>query len=491
MSNKKTFTEITATDAKKKGVTALALRPNDASRFGQGGLTADALKAWFDQLPKEIISKLNSVMKALNSSEGGKYIGIDAPIDAEVDNLHDFLALFGERGTGLNDKSIADYIQTLYSEEGEAVAASRDLKTIIADIAARLESGKADHEELTELIESAFLKVDTDNVIHLDFDTGDKTVKTSAKINPVKTAGIADGAVTNGKIASKAVTADKIADGAVTNSKIASSLMQTIKDAFIEVEYDPKTGNLKFNSLGGSMSVNLPLEMVVSNGRFDEAAKDIVLVLNNGEEIRIPLDDFVDQVAEDIAVLKKSFNGAAVSNNKLVFVTHDGSKVEVDLPSSGGGGNAVGAPSAKLYRHDIHLTEYYFGLNDVWLTIYNTDPTNYSVVAGFTEYDENDEWLFEYTEPLTEQNYAFLPPNAEIVAIGAMDWSGTGDADETITAIKYIPQTGLELYGMRVGEGWHQNAESLSLWSFERMSEIIDTVTEISGQLENGDVVRY
>ena len=282
--SKKTFTEITANDAKKKGVTALALRPNDASRFGQGGLTADALKAWFDQLPKEIISKLNSVMKALNSSEGGKYIGIDAPIDAEVDNLHDFLALFGERGTGLNDKSIADYIQTLYSEEGEAVAASRDLKTIIADIAARLESGKADHEALAELLGSAFLMVDEDNNITLDFDTGDDTVKTTAKIKPVKTAGIKD--------------------GAVTIEKIAPNLRQTIEDTFYEVEYDSKTGNLKFNSLGGSMSVNLPLEMVVSKGRFDEASKDIVLVLNNGEEIRIPLDDFVDRVTGDVRDLK-------------------------------------------------------------------------------------------------------------------------------------------------------------------------------------------
>lgn len=311
MSNKKQLPQITAPEASKRSVSALAVRPNDASRFGQGGLSAKGLQEWFDKLPNFVKDKFNEIAKTLASDEAAKYIGMNA---LGVDNLHDFIALFGERGTGLNEKNISDYIQALYTREGDTEPESISLQLIVSNIVERIVHAKAAQEVLDELIRTATLSVRPGNVINLNFDTGDVTVDTSAQLKPVSTAGIED--------------------GAVTYEKLEPIVRQTFDDAITEVEYDPSTGYLKFSSYGGEFSVDLPLELIVASGRFDSTNKDIVLVLANGGEIRIPLDNFVEQVTSEIAALKKSFKGVSVAGQKLIFTTHDGSSVSVDLPGS-------------------------------------------------------------------------------------------------------------------------------------------------------------
>lgn len=142
MSNKKELQTISASEAAKLGVSALSVRPNDASRYGQGGLSATALQAWFDNLPKLVATKFNEIAMTLASSDAAKYIGIDA---LGVDNLYDLLLLFGERGTGINDRNISDYIKTLYTPEGAVAAVSIPIKDIVQDLVRRIVSASAGH----------------------------------------------------------------------------------------------------------------------------------------------------------------------------------------------------------------------------------------------------------------------------------------------------------------------------------------------------------
>ena len=142
MSNKKELQIISASEAARLGVSALSVRPNDASRYGRGGLSATALQAWFDNLPKLVATKFNEIAMTLASSEAAKYIGIDA---LGVDNLYDLLLLFGERGTGINDRNISDYIKTLYTPEGAVDAVSISIKDIVQDLVSRIVSASAGH----------------------------------------------------------------------------------------------------------------------------------------------------------------------------------------------------------------------------------------------------------------------------------------------------------------------------------------------------------
>lgn len=136
MSSKKELSQISASEAGRVGVTSLATRPNDASRYGQGGLSAKELQAWFDKLPNLVRERFNEIAKVLASSEAAKYIGLDGSVGG-ADNLYDFLSLFGARGSGVGDKNIGDYIETLYHSEDEANDKSYTLKDIIADVLAR------------------------------------------------------------------------------------------------------------------------------------------------------------------------------------------------------------------------------------------------------------------------------------------------------------------------------------------------------------------
>jgi hypothetical protein len=130
----------------------------------------------------------------------------------------------------------------------------------------------------------------------------------------------ADRAVTTAKLGQASVTQEKIFTGAVSAEKLSPELIARLlkleKQAHAKITYDPSTGVLTFTSIDGStQSVDLPLELIVSSGYYDEQKGNeaIVLVLSNGDKIRIPVDellsDLVAQIKEihdDIFVLQKA-----------------------------------------------------------------------------------------------------------------------------------------------------------------------------------------
>lgn len=108
------------------------------------------------------------------------------------------------------------------------------------------------------------------------------------------------------KIKDTAVTTPKLAAGSVTNEKLSSAVQNRILslegNAFVDIVYDADTGVLTFTATdGSSKSVDLPLELIVSNkSYFDdtEGAEAAVLVLANGSEIRIPIDSMTSRLVE-------------------------------------------------------------------------------------------------------------------------------------------------------------------------------------------------
>jgi hypothetical protein len=96
--------------------------------------------------------------------------------------------------------------------------------------------------------------------------------------------------------------------------------------AFTDISYNADDGVLTFTTMTGEVfTVDLPLELIVSGGRYDEKNQNLVLVMSNGDEIAIPLDDvtkdfvaYVDGIRESIFVLQKAPSLAALADAVLL-----------------------------------------------------------------------------------------------------------------------------------------------------------------------------
>lgn len=93
-----------------------------------------------------------------------------------------------------------------------------------------------------------------------------------------------------------------------------------LKESFRAVTYNANNGVLTFQRVdGSSINVDLPLEMLIKSGYYDEETSELVLVLANDEEIRIPVAELVNEYyADDITLSLANLNG------KLTFSVKDG-----------------------------------------------------------------------------------------------------------------------------------------------------------------------
>ena len=150
---------MTIAEAKAAGISSLADRPNQTAAYGDGGLTAKALKERFDALPNLVREKFNIIADMLASEEAARYVTIGSADGRLGETLYDFLQLFGERGDGISDKNISDYIEALYQMEGDEEARSYTLGEIILDIHSRLASAGVSETLVDEKIENAIGRV--------------------------------------------------------------------------------------------------------------------------------------------------------------------------------------------------------------------------------------------------------------------------------------------------------------------------------------------
>lgn len=97
--------------------------------------------------------------------------------------------------------------------------------------------------------------------------------------------------------------ADKFVEG-ITYDKATKQLKYTKGEAQTAVDiagfvtgasYAGETGILTFTVQGGEdVTVNLPKENFVKSGSYDPVEKDLILILQDNTEIRIPADDLID-----------------------------------------------------------------------------------------------------------------------------------------------------------------------------------------------------
>ena len=161
----------------------------------------------------------------------------------------------------------------------------------------------------------------------------DKAVTTEKLDNKaVTTDKLGDAAVTTEKLGNAAVTSEKIYTGSVNETKLSTALLNRLlaleSDAFTSITYNPTNGVLTFRTIDGNVTeVDLPLELIIKQGGsyYDKETQDLVLVLANDEEIRIPLNDvtsdfiaYVDGIRDSIYVLQKAPPLAALADALLL-----------------------------------------------------------------------------------------------------------------------------------------------------------------------------
>ena len=87
----KTLKKITKKQIAEKGVQALSNKPNIASQYGVGGLSAENLKLWFDKLATFLADKVNEVCDALGADDAAEYIRL-ALDDYGIETLDELIA---------------------------------------------------------------------------------------------------------------------------------------------------------------------------------------------------------------------------------------------------------------------------------------------------------------------------------------------------------------------------------------------------------------
>ena len=91
-------------------------------------------------------------------------------------------------------------------------------------------------------------------------------------------------------------TPDEIEDviGEVT-TRAKENLEYEFRENLKDISYDNTTGILTFTRYDGTTAVvDLPLELIVSSGTYNDTTKEIELTLANGQLIKIPLSDLID-----------------------------------------------------------------------------------------------------------------------------------------------------------------------------------------------------
>lgn len=84
------FENINSNIIKKLGVQALADRPNAAGKYGNAGMSAAQLKAWFDQLAEFLANKINTIQDTFASEDIASYIRLTLD-EYDVEHLQDLI----------------------------------------------------------------------------------------------------------------------------------------------------------------------------------------------------------------------------------------------------------------------------------------------------------------------------------------------------------------------------------------------------------------
>lgn len=244
---------------------------------------------------------------------------------------HDELAVNAVKTDNIYDANVtrqkiaAKAVDTTKLEDSSVTTEKLDDEAVTTDKIAdeAITTEKVDNEAITKE-KIASNAVTTEKILNESV--------TTPKINDqaVTEEKLALASVTESKIGKSAVTREKVYTGAIDETKLSTALLNRLlhleQEAFTNITYDKETGILTFTTTDGRvLSVDLPLELIVSGGRYDEESQNLVLTLSNGDEIQIPLDDvtrefveYIDDIRESIYVLQKAPPLAALASAVLL-----------------------------------------------------------------------------------------------------------------------------------------------------------------------------
>jgi hypothetical protein len=155
MSTEKIFNQIGQSEITDRQVSSLALRPNEPSQYGKGGLTGRQLQEYFDGLAKLVISRYNELARILSSNEVLEYLKL--PETITNDNL----------------SAISDLINKLVDADGDIVVETPEddkIKGKIKNILSSQASNIIALQESVEVLNTATGKVPSTVEMHLNED---------------------------------------------------------------------------------------------------------------------------------------------------------------------------------------------------------------------------------------------------------------------------------------------------------------------------------
>ncbi len=314
----KKLVNITPAELKRKGVSALADKPNLPAAYGVGGLSPTNLKLWFDQIGKFIAEKVNLIQDALSGDDAASYVKLDLTgLDAAKEALEGFAYSLQDLVDSFLDGKFAAYLKAKQNAAAEDLIPLQtilnNIDKYVSDLMALSNENILDHKSIRNKIETDIVSHDTNVQAHQDIrakigidiaaHNGDMTAHSAAMAQKFNRADIMP--VFSGE--------DVQNEGKVPSAKALSGVIEIInnsingidgkaENSLINVEYNAVTGVIVFTKNNGeTLTYDLPSEKILKADAsyYDVATRSLHLVLMDNTDIVINVADLVDEYYGD------------------------------------------------------------------------------------------------------------------------------------------------------------------------------------------------
>lgn len=222
---------------------------------------------------------------------------LENEINQSIDEINANLLVVNANITNINNdieeiQGNISNLETLTETQGQDIS---DLQDSIQDISGDI-SGKLDKDTSVTEFAQAYVKNanGTQTLINLkDTDNTNGSIVIRGSDGNVL---VPSSPTSNNAATSKTYVDTQVA---TKGSRIGMALNSSTYELTVTL-YDAND-----NILGTTQTVDLPIESLVENGYYDDNTKSVILELENGQTITIPLGDLVDNLQTEITELNK------------------------------------------------------------------------------------------------------------------------------------------------------------------------------------------
>lgn len=310
-------TEITEKDFEAGKIANLPDRPNRGADFGEAGLKAQQLKAYFDKNIELLKGRVNAIIKYgdPNTIAGKIEIGSINGWD-DIATLYDFIVAMNEGG--LSDKFFVKF-----EDEEQLYVLNEFLQSLQKD-KVQSKQGGADKGKVYIIDE------DSDDALlgYSEDATPHSIVKRTESGDVLLPEGSSDERAAISRKDAAALLSEAVTKDAFEEEKIRTNTF--VKSA--KVEYDEATHVIRLTFTDGNgetdtSSVDLPLEMAFVGARLEDG--NLVFTLQNGQEVSVPIGDVLGGLITSGA-LAQSLSGNESDKAPSVKAVNGGLAGKVD-----------------------------------------------------------------------------------------------------------------------------------------------------------------